>query len=369
MGFQLPNLSGRRSFANELREILPAHIAALGDLDAAVGALDHLPYEWWSRAKQIAITALRRGGIQGFQERLFKTLQWCKYVPALGLHMRSSLAQLRRAYYAHPELHSRLPSLGRLIKFHTRSIECVGQELMIHRLKGQERVTALGKDAWRHHETHIANVLRNARVGIFQRSMMAKAAASERASIGSFHARAHGSITWAVSDLGYVCRRWFITCPQAFHACHVGGDINPAWISLGRPSPARANNFLRTLLSITRRKCQRLGLTPIGPKTVEAHESGTPHINLILAFASDADANAFDAALRAAYAHVAARYGRLLRQPGGFAVTQQSIVSQAVTNIGEAVSYALKNVLPNESASVLPHDDRSWCKLWGNPTI
>ncbi|MPS79676.1 MAG: hypothetical protein E2591_16540 [Achromobacter sp.] len=253
---------------------------------------------------------------------------------------------------------------------HARMVERVARELLIHRAEGNERVTMVGREVWDRRETYITQALR--RQSFKEQRLASLHKNKESASLARFWARTDGesgALAWAVHDLGWHAREFFINPPAAMMTHFQNGDINEGWINAGRPDARTSYRFLMEVLEATLKAAEKRGIKPIGFRCIESNRGGAAHMNLISAFSSGEDGDTFTELLWSKYYSVVRKkYAACMSRPiplrSGFGVREPAlstpIVSRGVSpdELVQQVNYARKGC-------TLANADRLFCKLHG----
>lgn len=362
--FSTHRISTRRSFFNQLCSRLPDDMGRIVELKALVEPLDLLPWEWWGCALEAASTALGRGGLKQLMRRLELSIKTCRNWESLRIHARSSSAALTRTAILQQE------RPARFMRRHARLVERVARELLIHRTEGNERVTKVGREAWARRETYITQALR--RESFREQRLANLHRNKESASLARFWARTDGetgALAWAVRDLGWHAREFFINPPAAMMTYFQNGDINEGWINAGRPDARESYRFLMGVLEATLKAAEKRGIKPVGFRCIESNQGGAAHMNLMSAFCSGEDGDTFTELLWSKYYSVmrkkyAACMPPSVLQRGGFGVREPAISTPIVSRevspgeLVQQVNYARKGC-------TLANADRLFCKLHG----
>lgn len=362
--FSTHRISTRRSFFNQLCPRLPDDMGRIVELKTLVEPLDLLPWDWWGCAIEAASTALGRGGLKQLMRRLELSIKTCRSWEGLRIHARSSSAALARVAILQQE------KPARFMRKHARMVERVARELLIHRTECNERVTKVGREAWARRETYITQALRREP---FREQRLANLHRNkESASLARFWARTDGetgALAWAVHDLGWHAREFFINPPAAMMSYFQDGDINESWINADRPDARESYRFLMGVLEATLKAAEKRGIKPIGFRCIESNRGGAAHMNLMSAFSNGEDGDTFTELLWSQYYSVlrkkyAACTPKPILQRGGFGVRKPAISTPIVSRdvspdeLVQQVNYARKGC-------TMANADRLFCKLHG----
>lgn len=72
------------------------------------------------------------------------------------------------------------------------------------------------------------------------------------------------------------------TTPSRFHATKHTGEVNPAWVEAGEPTPKEGQGWLCKTWAQCRAAMQRKGLEVFGVRVAEPHQDGTPHWHMLI---------------------------------------------------------------------------------------
>jgi len=348
--------------SNSNRCFLDKLSAALGELPAhvqeALEPLNRLPIEWHARAAQLAEKSARRHGVARLPARFSRTIEILVWLEDFGLHLRPTKGQVQRV-----SIQSETPA-AEVAREVGRLAEQVGQELLIHALEGNQKITKLGRTNLSLADLLTREGLHNSHRIISRKSLDNANQRREAARCADFRNRADGIARWCAEE-GFFGVKHYITAPACFHQGPRSGDIDDRWIAMGKPSPRAAADWLFSVLGTVRSRAAARGILPVGIRVVEAHNSGAPHINLPLWFKSKDDAKTFFRILRQSYDQAVSLLPEACQR--GQRTDPQSIVYASIDSgqaeAHAAISYAYKHVQPSAS-SVLAAGDRDWCRLW-----
>lgn len=353
---------GNKAFSTFLEKLvhtvgeLPAHV------EKALRPLDRLPVEWHARAAQMAAKSVRRHGVAHLPTRFSKAIEILVWLEKFGLHLRPTKGQVQRV-----AIETETPS-AQVAREVGRLAEMVGQELLIHCLEGNQKVTTLGRKNLVLADQFTLEGLHNTHRAVSRKSLNSANERREAARCADFRNRADGLAQWAAEE-GFFGVKHYITPPACFSPGPYSGDVDERWIAAGKPSPRQAADWLFAVLNATRARAAAAGIVPIGIRVIECFESGVPHINLPSWFKSKSEGERFRTILNETYWQAAKALPEAARAIRSFGIDQQAIVCLAIQpgldEAQAAVSYAYKYVQPSVAGSaVLPADDRAWCKLW-----
>lgn len=352
--------------------VLPSEIAsALAALN-----LDRLPWSWWPSAADAAARAIAKGGLKELALR-FRDVCWgLDEFDAVGLYMGASAGQVNRAHIIHQPFDLSRQEFARYL---AQLIERMAQDLLIHRLPGNEKISKLGRKMMEIRQGFLVENLSRSK------PMSLKSAArslyqSDAAECADFQHRLREAAAFAQQDLGYVGRRIYITAPAYFSPGPHRGDIDPRWIAAGKPDPAAAYAWLYGVLRAAHKTASRRGIVPIGGRVTESQNSSVPHLNPPLYFADDREAEEFEQILRNTYQRaLSADLRRLgIAHTPAFSLDRQAIVVKVIDGAADAeqaAGYAAKFVKPYDPTKNTKGEpiregdepqglDRLYCELW-----
>ncbi|RQM46548.1 replication endonuclease [Paraburkholderia bannensis] len=144
-----------------------------------------------------------------------------------------------------------------------------------------------------------------------------------------------------------------ITAPSRFHATRANGIANPKY---DNSTPKDTHNYLQDQWKKCRTWLAHRGVEYYGMRTVEAHQDGTPHWN-IMVFIKDPDH-------RKTWRQAITRYFLLNDSPDEKGAAQRRVKFDAVTKEkGGASAYIAKYISKNIDGVGIEHD------LYGDPII
>lgn len=333
--------------------------------------LDRLHWSWWPAAADAAAMAVAKGGAKGLAARFSGVCRNLDEFDAVGLHTGASAAQVVRAHIEHEPFNLNQQEFARYL---AQLIEAMGQDLLIHRLPGNEKVTKLGRKMMEVRHQFLASNLKNSQPWLSDKSAEDTLHQRDAAACADLQHRVRETALFALEDLGYVGRRIYITAPTHFSPGPHRGDLDPRWVAAGKPGPYAAWGWLNGVVRKAYKAAAQRGIVPIGARDVEAFVSGVPHLNLPLFFVDDAEADQFIQILRDAYhTRLSADMQRLgIRHARAFSIDVQAIVTAPITDAAsalQAAGYAAKHVKPYVAAAEDEQEpeglDRLFCELHG----
>lgn len=311
-------------------------------------SLERLHWSWWPAAADAAAKTIAKGGAQGLAERFNDVCRNLDEFDAVGLHTGASAAQVKRAHIIYQPFNLSQQDFARYL---AQLIECMAQDLMIHRLPGNEKVSKLGRQMMKIRHEFLAENLSRSKPWMSQKSAARSLYQSDAAECADIQHRIRETAAFAQQDLGYVGRRIYICAPAYFHPGPHRGDIDPRWVAAGKPTPDKAYMWLYEVLRATYKAASKRGIVPIGNRVTEAHNSSVPHLNVPVYFVDDAAAENFERILRNGYQRALAadmRHLGLAATPA-FSLDPQAIVVKPIdgaADADQAAGYAAKFVKP-----------------------
>lgn len=295
------------------------------------------------QAQSIALSSLKElgGGPRRVEQRLRSTLNWCRSKQNDDLTLCSTVEQvskahershraLRQSAYSHHMRHART------VQAVCSELQTADQHTLVNRaLRLAERARDFAKD--------------NTSTCLNRRGFDVDLIRSETRKRKRKHAALCEEIRSldALRSAGWLIRVYTITLTPGFH------PSNQRYFGLANsPTADESAKVLRAIFADAMPN-RNSTLTTSGVRRIERHKSNVPHLNAIVAFRSQDDAERFDDRLQHAYIRHTTP-GRSLKVAGAFCIdclpnglSERQIRTDTITNsehLYRCISYQLKNL-------------------------